>query len=388
MSDADLHDVILVGGGLASCVALLALAAARPGARVAIVERAAALCGNHTWCLHADDVPPELVDVLAPALAHRWPGYDVAFPEHVRTLDSPYACATSASLAGAVHAAIAARPGFSARLGTAVQEVSATEVVLADGQRLRGRCVVDARGPAHFATNPAACGYQKFIGLELALTAPHGLARPMLMDATVAQRDGFRFLYVLPLAERRVLIEDTYFSDTPDLDDAESESAILAYASARGWQTVEVVREERGVLPLPLAMPEAPRALGDGPLVAGYQGGWFHPTTGYSMPLALRLAQFIAHGTEQPEAAARWQLLVDEHRRQLAFALRLNKMLFRWFAPAQRHHVLARFYRAPEDTVRRFYALRTTRGDRARILCGRPPRGMSWRAVLTGQRVA
>ena len=387
-ADADLHDVVLVGGGLASCLALLALAAARPAARVLIVERADALCGNHTWCFHADDVPPELADVLAPALAHRWPGYEVAFPEHARSLASPYACATSASLAAAVHAAIAARPSYAVRLGTAVQEIGTSYVVLASGERLRARRVVDARGPAHLATDPAACGYQKFVGLELALSSPHGLDRPMLMDATVPQRDGFRFVYVLPLAERRVLVEDTYFSDTPDLPRAELESGILAYAAARGWQTAGVLREERGVLPLPLEMPAAPRALGDGPLVAGYQGGWFHPTTGYSMPLALRVAQFIAHGADEPDAAASWQLLVDDHRRQLAFALRLNKMLFRWFAPDQRHHVLARFYRAPEDTVRRFYALRTTRSDRARILCGRPPRGMSWRAVLTGQRVA
>src|SRR6185369_1699711 len=95
---------------------------------------------------------------------------------------------------------------------------------------------------------------------------------------------------------------------------------------------------------------DAPCAWGTGPIVAGYQGGWFHPTTGYSFPVALRVAAFLAHEADQPDAAARWQRLVADHRRQIGFALRLNRMLFRWFAPDRRHHVLARFYRFPEAT--------------------------------------
>jgi len=379
------YDFALVGGGLQSSLALLALADARPDARVVLVERAHLLGGNHTWCLHAEDVPAELAGVIAPAIIHRWDGYDVAFPEHARTLASPYAAATSASLADAVHAAVAARPGFSLITGVDAIEIAAHEVVLADGRRLAAAHVVDARGPGHLAIDPAACGYQKFVGLELALARPHGLARPILMDATLPQTDGFRFMYVLPFEDRRVLVEDTYFSDRPELDRAALEAEVLRYAAGRGLAVREVVREEHGVLPLPLAL-AAPPAWGDGPIVAGYQGGWFHPTTGYSFPVALRVAAFLARCADQPDAAARWQALVDDHRRQLVFALRLNRMLFRWFAPDRRHHVLARFYRFPEATLRRFYALQTTGFDRTRLLFGRPPRGLSLRAVLTGRR--
>ena len=385
------HDVVLVGGGLQSLVALLALAEARPGARVVLVERAAALGGNHTWCVHADDVPAALAQVIAPALAHRWDGYDVAFPDHARTLASPYAAATSASLAAAVHAAVATRPGYELATGAEAIEIAADHVVLRVGRRLDAAHVVDARGPEHLAIDRAACGYQKFVGLELALARPHGLTRPILMDARLPQTDGFRFMYVLPLGERRVLVEDTYFSDEPALDRAAVTAEILGYAAGRGLPVTEVVRDEHGVLPLPLELPQlrdrAP-AWGSGPVLAGYRGGWFHPTTGYSFPVALRVAAFLARDADQHDAGARWDALVAEHRRQLGFALRLNRMLFRWFPPAQRHHVLARFYRFPEATVRRFYALRTTTGDRTRILFGRPPRGLSWRAMLTGRKAA
>ena len=46
-------------------------------------------------------------------------------------------------------------------------------------------------------------GYQKFVGLEIRTPQPHGMVRPLLMDARVAQIDGFRFVYVLPLAPDR-----------------------------------------------------------------------------------------------------------------------------------------------------------------------------------------
>ncbi|MCX5746526.1 MAG: lycopene cyclase family protein, partial [Proteobacteria bacterium] len=111
----------------------------------------------------------------------------------------------------------------------------------------------------------------------------------------------------------------------------------------------------------------------------------FHPTTGYSCPIALRIAEFVALA-DHPDAAALWGELGAQHRDQVAFALRLNRMLFDWFAPAQRHHVLARFYRLPADTIARFYALTTTHLDRARVVLGRPPRGLSWRALLTGRK--
>ena len=36
------------------------------------------------------------------------------------------------------------------------------------------------------------------------------------MDATVPQDGGYRFVYVLPFADRPLLVEDTHYSDQPD----------------------------------------------------------------------------------------------------------------------------------------------------------------------------
>lgn len=377
---SDRVDYALAGGGLQNGLIALALAARQPAAKIAMIERSPAVGGNHTWSFHARDVPAHADEWIDPLVVARWPAYDVAFPSLRRSLDAPYASVSSARLAERVTAALA-RPGSRLLLDTKVEQVEGHRVVARDAAgtsfTIEADAVIDARGPDR--SPPGECGWQKFLGQEVVLAAPHGLPRPVLMDALLSQRDGFHFMYVLPLAADRVLIEDTYFSDGSLLDVEASRSQIAAYATARGWEIAELVREETGVLPMPWRLETPPPHA---PLVAGYAGGWFHPVTGYSFPIAARLAALVASLPATrlfgPELAA----LAAAHARQSALAQRLAHMLFRWFPPEQRHHVLARFYRLPVASICRFYALQLTGGDLARIFAGRPPRGISWRAVI------
>lgn len=376
----DRVDYALVGGGLQNGLIALAIRALQPGARVVMVERGATVGGNHTWSFHADDLPDGAATWIDPIVVARSSGYDVAFPTYARTLIAPYASVSSTRFAHCVSAALATA-GSRLLLESTVEQVEAHRVVARhrDGTAVtfEADAVIDARGPDR--TSQSACGWQKFLGQELVLAAPHDLERPLLMDATLPQRDGFRFMYVLPLARDRLLVEDTYFSNGSFLDLAALRREIASYVRARGWSAIEVAREESGVLPMPWKIePPAARA----PLVGGYAGGWFHPVTGYSFPIAVRLAALIA---SLPATRLFGRELVEHtaaHARQLPFAQRLAHMLFHWFEPEQRHHVLARFYRLPEASIRRFYALQLTAGDRARIVAGRPPHGISWLSVL------
>jgi lycopene beta-cyclase len=385
MSNAG-YQYILVGGGLQNGLLALALLDRQPGVRLVLIEKAPALGGNHTWCFHADDVPEAARALVAPLVAQRWPGYEVRFPGLTRALDTTYAAVTSATLDRVVRSRLAGAPGCELLLDSEAIEVGGGEVMLGNGRVLAGELVIDARGPERSSVDAACTGYQKFLGLEVRLRTPHGLDRPMLMDATVPQTDGFRFFYTLPLDRDRLLIEDTYFSDTPDLDRDAIGAEIRAYAAAHGHAIADVVRAESGVLPLPWQPPEVEDAIPGQPLRAGYQGGWFHPVTGYSFPLAVRLALYVASTPIAGVLGPGLSRLVREHRKQMQYGCRLNKMLFQWFPPDQRYNVLERFYRLPEPTIRRFYALALTAGDRARILMGKPPRGMSLRAAVFGRR--
>ncbi len=53
----------------------------------------------------------------------------------------------------------------------------------------------------------------------------------------------------------------------------------------------------------------------------------------------------------------------------------VNRMLFRAAKPNLRYKVMQRFYRLNASLIGRFYAGRSTRADRVRILVGKPPVG-------------
>ncbi len=372
-------DYVLVGGGLQNGLIAGALRMRQPESRIALVERAGALGGNHIWCFHEADVAPDSRDWLEPLVVHAWPGYRVVFPNLQRTIDGRYSAVTSERLDEVASAAVRGGPGSKLFLNTEVSEVGTHVVTLSSGGRLEGRVVVDSRGPPP-PSGRATAGYQKFLGLELELARPHHLDRPVLMDATVDQSEGYRFLYILPLGPSRLLVEDTYFHETHSLDRVQLRDEVLGCVASRGWEATEVVREEVGVLPMPWT--GSPSVPASGPLLGGYRGGWFHPGTGYSFPVAARLAEFVAGRPPADLFGADLRRFAHEHIRQVKFAHLLNRFLFRWCPPAARVPIFERFYRLPETTIGHFYALRLTWPDRIRLMTGRPPRGLSLRHRL------
>ena len=123
---------------------------------------------------------------------------EVRFPSVARTVDQGYSSVTSESFRSGLGEAL----GSSVRLGAAVEAVLPDEVRLEDGTRVAAGAVIDGRGDID--RGHLELGFQKFVGRTLALEGGHGLRGPILMDATVPQEDGFRFLYTLPVGDRRV----------------------------------------------------------------------------------------------------------------------------------------------------------------------------------------
>ena len=365
----DHADVVIVGGGLAGGLIALRLKARDPALRVVILEAGETLGGVHTWSHFATDVSADIDAWLAPLIVHRWDSYEVRFPGHRRTLTTPYRSVTSDRF----HAVVAAALGADAWTQAPVAGLTADRVTLADGRIVEAACVIDARGPRE--TPHLALGWQKFVGLEVELAAPHGLARPIIMDATVDQLDGYRFLYSLPFSPTRLLIEDTRYSDGGELDVPALRAAVAAYAAAQGWAIAEVVREEIGVLPIALAG-DIDAHWRETPLPqVGLRAALFQPITGYSLPDAARLADEIAALPVLTTASVRAcvEARSKQRWRERAYYRLLNRMLFKAARPGRRYVVLERFYRLGQGLVERFYAARITLADKARILIGKPP---------------
>lgn len=376
----------MVGGGLHGGLIALALLDARPEARLVLFEREATLGGNHTWSFHEASVPAAARRWFAPLVEHRWPRYTVRFPGLERTLALPYATCSSARLAAVVAARLAAAPRAALRLDSEVAEVGRDGVRLATGELVPGRLVVDARGPRAISepsVQGETSGYQKYLGLEVELAEAIDPEAALLMDATVEQRDAdgtgggaFRFMFMLPLSSTRALVEDTCFSNQPRMDLAHVRQRTLEWLAARGHPAPRIVREEHGRLPMPWrALGPIPRAA---PLVAGIRGGWSHPATGWSVPIALRLACFVAARTPGEVFGADFDALATGQEQQAQFAHLLNELLFCAAEPAKRWMVFRHFYELPDDLAVRFYDLTLTAGDKRRMFLRKPPPGVSF----------
>jgi lycopene beta-cyclase len=100
------HDLILVGGGLANSLIAWRLHTERPELRILLLEQGRHLGGNHTWSFHDSDLTAGQLRWIAPLVSHRWPGYNVVFPEHARALSGGYASIASPDFARTIEAAL------------------------------------------------------------------------------------------------------------------------------------------------------------------------------------------------------------------------------------------------------------------------------------------
>lgn len=364
-------DVVVVGGGLQSCLLVHALRHHQPNKRIAVVEASADLAGNHTWCLHRGDVSAAIWRWLEPLAHHQWQGYQVKFAHMERRVSLAYAALTARHVAESTRRVLE-QGAHTLRLSCRALEVGKHHVKLEDGSEWRAPLLVDARGPQGRAPSTSQ-GWQKFVGIEVHTAVDHDVAEPILMDATVRQDDGLRFQYVLPLGPRTLLIEETCFSDNPDLDVAEYVQCCHRYAADRGWAVTAEERRECGVLPMPWAW----QAVETSRLVGGVQGSWFHPLTGYSLAEAAGFAEWLAASATPPTQAALAARYADLRRRG-RLARWLCRALFRHCDPGDRAAMLERFYRRTDAVIGRFYAMQSTPGDAWRIVAGAPPRGMRW----------
>ncbi len=363
-------DLAIVGGGLAGGLIAYALSQCRPDLVVRLIEPGPAFGGNHVWSFFSNDIAACDRWIIEPFIDHSWNSYEVRFPDYARKFGVQYNSIRSSSFDSRLRAALSPDVPVAA----AAVHLTRTTVSLNSQAVIRAKGVIDARGAAK--TGLLDMGWQKFVGLEVRTNGPHGLDGPIIMDASVDQFDGYRFVYVLPFAADRLFIEDTYYSDGPAVDQESLAARIADYADAQGWRIAEVLSREAGALPVTLGGDfEAYWQSGGDAGKVGMRAGLFHPATGYSLPDAVRTASMICampvlSGDALAEALhaqalARWQ--------SGGFYRLLNRMVFRAATPAERFRIYQRFYRLRPPLIERFYAGRSTMFDKMRVLAGKPP---------------
>ncbi|MCK9541189.1 MAG: lycopene beta-cyclase CrtY [Novosphingobium sp.] len=364
-------DIAIVGGGLAGGLIALALHRARPDLAVQLLEGSGSPGGNRRWNWFASDLSSQGAALLAPFRKAEWDaGYDVRFPGLSRHLATPCRSLSSADFAAALAREL---PEGAIRPRAAAAMLDARSVTLESGETIGARAVIDCRGIAH----PAGLtgGWQVFMGRRIRTPAPHGVEHPVIMDVRGGEPEASGFVTVLPLGAHGLFIKDTCYTNSPSPDRPALSRRIDAYCREQGWDG-EILGHETGALPVvtggDLAAFQAAHRV-DGVAVAGMRGGFFHPLTGNSLPMAVETALAIAEDADLPgsQLAALMDARARRHWQAARFYRRMARMLF----DAGDCRVFERFHRLPEPLIERFHAGRSTRLDRLRVLCGRPLAG-------------
>ncbi|MGC6454837.1 MAG: lycopene cyclase family protein [Candidatus Puniceispirillaceae bacterium] len=144
----------------------------------------------------------------------------------------------------------------------------------ADHNDAPAAAILDSRPPPV----PDGMMLQHFIGLEVRSGRPvFDAGTAILMDFRVDQSRGMHFIYLLPFSATEALVESTLF--TPErLDEGFYLDAIKGYLGAHyGLHDYEILRRERGVIPLGRLSRHDPDIAG-----IGGNGGAIRPSSGYA----------------------------------------------------------------------------------------------------------
>lgn len=357
--------LLIAGGGLAGCLAALALARLRPDVPLLLVSEEESFGCRGGWLFFEADIERPDRWLIERTVTQSWPGYFVAFPGNSHKLKAPLHRIDAAALDRQVRDTL--RPD-QYRLGARIVAVREDRLLLQGGEEIRADGAIDARGGANLSS--LEVGWRTAAICDYRLGGAHKLDRPVLIDATVEQRDQLRFMTLLPLGPDRLVVKDVRLTTEAEPDHAAGSSGIEDYLLGLGWRPDHVLEESASTAPLPLGGDFAAFWRSGGARVAkiGVRGGFLHPNSGQEVADAVATALLVAaqrdfsgpalHDALEQEAAWLWKKR-EWHRE-------LNRVLLKADEGAARS-MLERLYALDPPILQRLLGARTNLLDRRKI---------------------
>ena len=294
-------DVLVVGAGPAGMA--LAAACGRLGLDVGLLDPNPERPWVATYGMWSPELP---ADLPASVVAARAAGRAIALTEH--RLGWEYAVLDVAAL----RAHLADKfTGVTVYAGRAVGSPERGVVALADGSTLRAAVVVDAAGrmaPVRSRLVAPSAGRTDCVRVildEESVTPLVAAGEALFMDwrADHGESGWPTFLYVVPLGEGQVLVEETSLARRPGLPLATLRRRLHARLAHHGIAPPKDARSEKVSFRV-----DHRRHSGPGVLGFGAAAPLIHPATGFSVAASLQLAPRVAdslaeHLPDHPDRA-------------------------------------------------------------------------------------
>ncbi|ANN16863.1 lycopene cyclase [Amycolatopsis orientalis] len=267
-------DVVIAGGGPAGRA--LARACARRGLATTLIDPAPEKRWRATYGLWADELPslPESAVACTPSTT-------LAFGTGPHVLERQYLVLDNAGLREWLTGGYDVVPGTVSGVDHGRQGSS---VRLEDGRVLATGLYFDATGARPRGDRYEQTAFGAVLPAEDALRLVDSPDTAVFMDWRAAESG---FLYVLPLGDGTVLVEETSLARKPGLPLGLLAARLRARLAAAGLAPRG--REERVRIVLDAPVPRRGRTV-----PFGAAGGLVHPATGYSVATSMRLAEPVA----------------------------------------------------------------------------------------------
>ena len=352
-------DVAILGGGCAG----LSLAARLAGSGLSfrVVEPRESYADDRAWSFWRT-APDPFEDCVRAS----WQGWTVAGPRGTVRRGSrrlPYQTVPAGAFYDRACALIDAAPEGALDLGTAATGVApAGAVHRVDTSRgsFTARHVLDGRPPARRPRYG-----QFFLGREIATDADaFDPGAVPLMHFRRGYSAGVDFLYILPFARDRALVEVTSFAPAPP-ERSVFADWLEAEIAALGAGRPDVLRQEAGALPMEVGYrePAAP-----GVTRIGLGGGAARPSTGYAFQRIQAQSDALARGLIRGDGPR-----LPAERPMTRF---MDRVFLQVLAAApERGPALfeSLFRNAPAERLERFLSGSTRAADRLSVMAALPP---------------
>jgi lycopene beta-cyclase len=328
--------VIIIGGGLWGTLLALRIRECLPHLAFRLYEPGPQLGEKLAVSFHASDVSPESMNWLSPLISRSWDHYEVSFPKY--TKKNEHKLCTM----GPAHFHSVAREKLGSNTVFLNCSITPEEAIK------EGSFVIDTMARGYYK----GLGYQKTHGLVVKLIHPHRLNSPVTMDAAVEQKNGFRYLQMLPLDEERLLLKDVRFSSDPLLYHVNMEPDLLREAHQRRWIVGDILERETEFRKIPR---EYCHQFNEGRVI--HLDGFVHDITGDALPDAVRLIdRMVQTSFRLGELKLVMRTYLNERRSRRRILRIMNRMLYQVKTPCrERYQFFQSLHSMPPAIREKFY---------------------------------